>query len=75
MNAKSGFPTTVELPEDLIWALDFDRDAKAIFDSFSPTHRKEFVRWIENAPQPEIRALRVAQALRMITETNQPVAS
>jgi uncharacterized protein YdeI (YjbR/CyaY-like superfamily) len=74
MNSNRALPV-IELPEDLIWALDFDQSAKAIFDSFSQAHRMEFVRWIENARQPEIRALRVAQALRMITEANQAVAS
>lgn len=74
MATSSAF-STVELPEDLIWALDFDQAAKAIFETFSASHRMEFVRWIENAVQPEIRAMRVAQALRMISESNRAVAS
>jgi uncharacterized protein YdeI (YjbR/CyaY-like superfamily) len=67
--------STLELPEDLIWALDFDQAAKAIFETFSFTRRMEFVRWLENARQPEIRAMRLAQALRTITGENQAVAS
>ena len=53
------------LPEDLAAALD--DDARAFFDGLAPSHRKEWVRWVEEAKKPETRAARVektAEALR-----------
>jgi hypothetical protein len=53
------------LPEDLAAALD--DDARAFFDGLAPSHRKEWVRWVEDAKKPETRAGRVektAEALR-----------
>jgi len=38
------------------------------WDKFSPSHRKEYVRWIEEAKKPETRAARVAKAIGMIEE-------
>jgi hypothetical protein len=68
-------PRTLEMPEDLIWALDFDRQAQAIFESYSFARRQEFIAWLESARKPEIRARRLEQALQMILETEQAVAS
>ena len=58
-------PRETPLPEDLAAALD--DDARAFFDGLAPSHRKEWVRWVEDAKKPETRAARVeksAEALR-----------
>jgi hypothetical protein len=68
-------PRTLEMPEDLLWALDFDRQAQAIFDTYSFARRQEFIAWLESARKPEIRARRLEQALQMILESAQAVAS
>ena len=68
-------PRTLDMPEDLLWALDFDRHAQAIFETYSFARRQEFIAWLESARKPEIRARRLEQALQMILETNQAVAS
>lgn len=59
-------PRVVELPEDLIWALDANANAKAIFDKFGYSHRREYVNWIESARKAEIRARRVQEAVQRI---------
>ena len=59
-------PRTVELPPDLAAALD--DDLRAFFDSLSYTHRKEYVRWIEEAKRPETRRARVERAAAMLGE-------
>lgn len=64
-------PITLDMPEDLLWALDFDRQAQAIFDTYSFARRQEFIAWLESARKPEIRARRLAQAIQMILETEQ----
>ena len=58
-------PRETPLPEDLAAALD--EDARAFFDGLAPSHRKEWVRWVEDAKKPETRAARVgktAEALK-----------
>ena len=58
-------PREAPLPEDLAAALD--DSARAFFDGLAPSHRKEWVRWVEEAKKPETRAARVertAEALR-----------
>lgn len=56
----------VEIPEDLMWALDSNAKAQAIFDRFPSSHRRAYVNWIESARRAETRARRVQEALRMI---------
>ena len=50
-------PREVTLPADLDAALD--PDARAAYDALSYTHRKEWVRWVEEAKKPETRAARI----------------
>jgi hypothetical protein len=53
-------PREVVVPDDLADALD--GPSRAFFDALAPSHRKEWVRWIEEAKKPETRASRVAKA-------------
>ncbi len=52
-------PRETPLPDDLDAALD--DDARAFFSALAPSHRKEWVRWVEEAKKPGTRAGRVAQ--------------
>ena len=61
-------PRTVEVPKDLAAALRKSAAAEKSFDELSYTHRKEYVRWVEEAKKPETRARRVAQTIEMLTE-------
>lgn len=58
--------STLEIPEDLLWALEANAQARAVFDKFSYSHRREYVRWIEGARQPITRARRLQEALQMM---------
>ena len=62
-----------ELPEDLLWALDAHPLAQAIFDQFSPSHRREYILWIESARSPETRAQRIDQAIALIVVAQEQV--
>src|SRR5213082_852504 len=44
-------PREVTVTDDL--AAAFDHDVRAIFDGLAYTHRKEWVRWVEDAKKPE----------------------
>jgi len=56
-------PREVEVPADLAEALAHDQTARATFDGLSYTHRKEWVRWIEEAKKVETRATRLARTV------------
>src|SRR5215469_16210960 len=56
-------PREVTVPADLTDALAGDAQAREFFDGLSYTHRKEWVRWIEEAKRPETRATRVAKTV------------
>lgn len=61
-------PRTVELPADLDQALAADPAAAEAFASLAPSHRKEYVAWIEEAKRSETRQRRIARAVDMIAE-------
>ena len=42
--------------------------AKATLDAFAPSHRREYVEWINEAKRPETRDKRIAQAIEMLGE-------
>lgn len=62
--AKSPQP----LPPDLARALDRSRKARATFDGFPPSQRREYIEWIAEAKREETRARRVAQAIEWMAE-------
>jgi uncharacterized protein YdeI (YjbR/CyaY-like superfamily) len=59
-------PREVEVPADLAEALAHDSPARATFDGLSYTHRKEWVRWIEEAKKAETRATRLGKAVESL---------
>ena len=56
----------VAVPGDLAAALAQDDAARATFDGLSFTHRKEWVRWIEEAKKPGTRATRLARTVESL---------
>jgi Bacteriocin-protection, YdeI or OmpD-Associated/Domain of unknown function (DUF1905) len=61
-------PRTVEVPSDLAAALDADPVVRETFDDLSYTHRKEYVRWIEEAKRTETRTRRVEKSVEMLRD-------
>ena len=57
-----------KVPADLAAALAKNRKAKAAFDGFSPSHRREYVEWVVEAKREETRVKRVAQAVEWMAE-------
>jgi hypothetical protein len=58
-------PREVEVPADFAAALK-NAGARTAFDTLAYTHRKEHVRAIEEARQPETRARRIDKAVQMV---------
>jgi antitoxin component of MazEF toxin-antitoxin module len=65
--ALDAAPRTVEVPADLAAALDEVDGARAAFDALAFTHRKEWVRSVEDAKRPETRARRIAKAVEAVS--------
>jgi Bacteriocin-protection, YdeI or OmpD-Associated/Domain of unknown function (DUF1905) len=56
-------PRDVAVSADLAAALAHDQQAREFFETLAYSHRKEWVRWIEDAKKPETRARRLATTL------------
>ncbi|MBV9448839.1 MAG: DUF1905 domain-containing protein [Streptosporangiaceae bacterium] len=61
-------PREVTVPADLAAALAQDAQASAAFDRLSYTHRKEWVRWIEEAKKADTRETRLAKTVDALRE-------
>jgi uncharacterized protein YdeI (YjbR/CyaY-like superfamily) len=59
-------PREVTMPDDLAAAMD--DEARAAYDGLSYTHRKEWVRWVEEAKKPETRATRIEKTVTGLRE-------
>lgn len=58
----------VEIADDILSVFNENPDAKIVFDTMSYTHKKEYIRWIEEARKPETRENRKAKMIQMIRE-------
>jgi uncharacterized protein YdeI (YjbR/CyaY-like superfamily) len=65
---KTTVPPRVSVPPDLDRALQRHPEAKAAFDAFPPSHRREYAEWIAEAKKPETKERRIQQALEMLAE-------
>ena len=60
-----------DAPEDLATALKKNKQAKATFDAFSPSCKREYVDWVAEAKRDQTRQRRVAQAVEWMAEGKQ----
>jgi uncharacterized protein YdeI (YjbR/CyaY-like superfamily) len=58
----------VVVPKELIAALSKNKEAKAAFEKFSPSHRREYVEWITEAKTEPTRDKRIATAIEWLNE-------
>ena len=61
-------PREVVTPDDLAAALDAEPVLRATFDAMSYTHRKEYVRALDDAKTAETRNRRLGKTLEMLRE-------
>jgi uncharacterized protein YdeI (YjbR/CyaY-like superfamily) len=64
---KPALPT----PPDLAAALRRNAKARATFEGFAPSHRREYIEWITEAKREETRMRRIAQAVEWLAEGKQ----
>ena len=58
----------VEIAEDIVLLFNENPEAKILFDKMSYTHRKEYIRWIEEAKKTETRENRKLKMIQLILE-------
>jgi len=58
----------VEIADDIVSVFNENPDAKSLFDKMSYTHKKEYIRWIEEAKKPETRENRRIKMIQMILD-------
>jgi len=67
--AKDGKPRPqAEVPADLVAALEKNPAARAAFDAFPPSAKREYVEWITEAKREETRAKRLVRAVEWMSE-------
>jgi uncharacterized protein YdeI (YjbR/CyaY-like superfamily) len=66
---KTKSKADVVVPAVLRSALAKNNQAKAAFDRLSPSHRREYVKWISEAKLEETRQRRVEGTIKRLVET------
>jgi uncharacterized protein YdeI (YjbR/CyaY-like superfamily) len=61
-----GSKNGLTVPEDLSVALKADKKAAATFAAFSPSHKREYIKWIAEAKLPVTRKKRIAETLKRL---------
>lgn len=59
---------TVEIADDIASVFNANPEANLLFDKMSYTHKKEYIRWIEEAKKPETRENRKIKMIQMILD-------
>jgi len=66
--AKKAPKTEAVVPDDLAAALALNDAARATFDRFSPSNRREYIEWITEAKTPATRGRRLETAIEWMAE-------
>lgn len=61
----------VKTPADLMATLKKNKKALANFEKYPPSHKKEYILWIEEAKREETRAKRIEQTVEWVAEGKQ----
>jgi len=69
---RDAAPRVVDVPADLRAALTSSPPATTMFESLAFSHRREFVRWIEDAKRPDTRARRIAGTVDKVLRGEKP---
>lgn len=61
-------PREVAIPDELAQTLAADPGAREAFGALSPSHRREYARWVAEAKRATTRAERAGKAIRMLND-------
>ena len=62
--ASPPMPDDVAVPDDL--AAAFDAPTRRVFDRLSPSHRRQWLQWIDEIKKPETRAARIGRTVESL---------
>jgi uncharacterized protein YdeI (YjbR/CyaY-like superfamily) len=65
---RSAEPKEIETPDYLVAALKKDKRAKATYDGFSYSNKKEYVNWLQEAKTDTTRNKRLAEAIEWMAD-------
>ncbi len=57
-------PDDVAVPDDL--AAAFDARTREVFDHLPPSHRRQWLQWIDETRKPETRAMRIGRTVESL---------
>lgn len=69
---RPAHPETIRLPADVARALRRASSAKAALDALPPSHRREILRYIDDARSPETRRRRIEKSIAHVLGRQQP---
>jgi uncharacterized protein YdeI (YjbR/CyaY-like superfamily) len=61
-------PAAVRVPADLARALRGSKPARSMFESWPPSHRRQLVRYIDDAKRAETRGRRIEAMVERLTK-------
>jgi len=59
-------PHAIEVPAELMELFKAEKDARALFDKLAYTHKREYVKWINEAKRNETRQARALKTIVML---------
>jgi uncharacterized protein YdeI (YjbR/CyaY-like superfamily) len=59
-------PTAPRMPADLAGALKSNAKARAAFDALTPSHKREYIEWLNEAKRDDTRARRLARTIEWL---------
>jgi len=65
---KDDAPKELPIPDDFQKALNKVKPASGFFASLAPSHKKEYIKWIEEAKKAETRENRIMKAVSKLAE-------
>ena len=66
--AKGPAKKAIPVPAEFARALNANKKAKAVFDAFAPSCKREYLEWIVDAKKDDTRARRIEQAIDWIAD-------
>ena len=65
---KSAHKKELPVPKDLVAELSKNKKARDVFETFAPSHRREYIMWIVEAKTAETRNKRIATTIEWCAE-------
>lgn len=63
-------PEEHRTPDYITKALAKNKSAKSVYEKLSPSHQREYIKWITEAKKEETREKRVSKMIEMLTKKN-----